>query len=198
MGGICQGEELQMTGLMPDWMEEAGKDIMGYLRPKIGEGATPLPEGFPLTSPVDPLSLGGANIMSQFMGGGQYNQPPPGTFDFQMPGAYTGVDGETTIGDGDWVEEFDPGTTISGDIVTDRPPRDPITYFENPPDMGGPPNEPIPPILPPNIIQPPQVLPPEYMGGTSLPPFTHPAQPPSIIGQQYPIQQPNIGSFPWG
>ncbi|MEE9510430.1 MAG: hypothetical protein V3V81_08050 [Candidatus Bathyarchaeia archaeon] len=188
----CQGDPVEMASLMPEWMEEFGQDIIGYLKQPVGAGsrftqpATALPEGFPLTSPVSPLSMGGADIMSQFMGSGQYQQPQPGSFNYQMPGSdWIGGDYETGIGDEPPPEPFDPDVGFGAGIP-----------FERPPIMDGLPPEPPPPILPP--IQPPQILPPEFMGGTSLPPFTHPAQPPSIIGQQYPIQQPNIGTLPWG
>ncbi|MHC4605151.1 MAG: hypothetical protein ACYS6W_17685 [Planctomycetota bacterium] len=182
MGGCCQGQPMEMTGLQPEWLSELAQKVLGGSedypggivgKALQGRGATPLPEGMPLTSPVDPLSMMGANIASQYMGGQQYNAPPFGTYDYGMPG-YDAGGLETGLPGGG--SDFDPITTIGG---------------------GGEP--PITPIQPPDITQPPMtslgdpegLLPPSpvYYGGAAgfqppQLPMTQPGAPP--INQMQP------------
>jgi hypothetical protein len=137
MPSLFEGQPMEMTGMQPEWLEEVAQKLLGGSedhpggiagKAMAGRTATPLPKDFPLTSPVDPLSMMGANIASQYLGQGQQYQPPPfGGFDYNM--GPSGASGAVGFGDEPPFEEFDPTVTIGGE-----PPFEPIL----PPQYEGP------------------------------------------------------------
>jgi len=157
--GGMEGQPVEMQPMVPEWLEEQRKRMVTELADQAmsGRAATPTPEGFPLTSPVDPMSTMGMDIMSQYLGGGQYNPAPFGTWESSMappPGGGMPTDPwaipPTTTGGGGGVVPPPEGTPPQAFVP---PPQPPIGRVQPPPPIG-PPTQ--PPIQPPmERIQPP-------------------------------------------
>ncbi len=79
----CEGSEIEYKDIMPAELQALRKKIATYTSGKMGQTATALPEGFPLSAQVNPLQTNAANIMNMLMGGGVmgntgYNTSPGG------------------------------------------------------------------------------------------------------------------------
>lgn len=79
----CEGSKIEYEDIMPPELQALRKKIAAYTSGKMGQTATALPEGFPLSAQVNPLQTNAANIMNMLMGGGVmgntgYNTSPGG------------------------------------------------------------------------------------------------------------------------
>jgi len=166
----CQGTEGDLANLMPEHLMKLQEDIVGYLtQPTAGGGAprytqpaTRLPRDFPLTSPVDPMSMMGADIMTKYLGGEGYQPSPYGTYDWgnQYEEPYI-PDGDDTEIPGDPTDPLDPFDPIdptdpldpfgpTGDPTNPLDPFGPAAPPSAPPTMPGvPPTTPTQPGVPP-------------------------------------------------
>ncbi len=72
----CEGEPIELQDYMPPELQELRKKIAAFTGGKLGQTATAMPEGMPLSAPVNQLQLNAAQMMNQLMGAGQFSMPP--------------------------------------------------------------------------------------------------------------------------
>ena len=72
----CEGEPIELQDYMPPELQALRKKIAAYTGGKLGQTATAMPEGMPLSAPVNQLQLNAAQMMNQLMGAGQFSMPP--------------------------------------------------------------------------------------------------------------------------
>lgn len=72
----CEGEPIELQDYLPPELQALRKKIAGYTSGKLGETATQLPAGMPLSAGTNQLQLNSAQLMNQLMGGGDFGMAP--------------------------------------------------------------------------------------------------------------------------
>ena len=99
----CKGEPIELQDLVTPDQAKLKKMVMEMLQSKVGQNATPLPDGMPISAPTNPMSLYGANLLAGLMGQSGY-QEPQGT-----PYQYGGFPGYTPPPFTDDEDDYDHG-----------------------------------------------------------------------------------------
>lgn len=107
---------------VPESMKKLRDSIANMARSNLGRGATPLPENFPLSATVNPLQLNAAQLMTQLMGGGDFQMSPYRTAG-GMAGGGGGGGGNSNI------IRTNQGNVNTRGFVPNIDPTDPSTWF---------------------------------------------------------------------